>query len=189
GDYLAALDAADQQTRAEVEVLLEQVTSTLAELAAEASRREQELAEREAVAREQAARAVVTEQLKALDPWTDEQRRRFRILNGVGGSLVGLGAVGFGVMAAGLALGENVDVRGSQLTVHDPYSEYARLNQRGRSYNAMAATSGAIGGALLVSGVGLIVVAALERKQARLELERGGSTRVRPSVAGLELRF
>jgi hypothetical protein len=189
GDYLAALDAADQQTRTEVEGLLAQVTSTLAEVQAEAERREQELDEREAVAREQAAKAVVIEQMQDLDPWTDEQRRRFRIFNGVGGSLIGLGAAGLGVMATGLALGESVDVRGSQLTVHDPYSKYAQLRETGRDYNAMAAVGGALGGALLVSGVSLIVVAAVERKRAKLELERSRSTRIRPTGAGLELQF
>jgi hypothetical protein len=191
GDYLASLDAADQQTRAEVETLLEQVTATLAELEAEAARREQALAEREAVAREEAAKAVVIAQMQELDPWTDEQRRRFRLFNGVGGSLIGLGAVGLGVMATGLVLGENVDARGSHLTVHDPYSEYARLREQGRNYNVLATIGGVVGGALLASGVALIVVAVVERKQARRELERG-SVRVGPIrlvTAGLELQF
>jgi hypothetical protein len=189
GDYLAALDAVDQQTRAEVEGLLKQVSDTLAELEAEAERRKQELAEREAIAREEAAKAETIQQMQDLDPWTDEQRRRFRIFNGVGGSLIGLGAAGLGVMATGLVLGENVDVRGSHLTVHDPYSEYARLRETGRDYNVMAAVSGAIGGALLVSGVSMIVVAAVERRRAKLELERGKSARIRPTGTGLELQF
>lgn len=187
GDYLGSLDAADEATRLEVESMLAQVNDTLAELEAAAVQRERELVEREAVAREEAAKAVVIQQMQELDPWTDEQRRRFRALNGVGGSLIGMGGVGFGVMAVGLVLGESVDARGSQLTASDPYSEYAQLRDEGRRYNAMAATNGALGGALLVAGVSLIVVAAIERQQAKRELDE--SVRVRPNLTGLELKF
>ena len=90
-------------------------------------------------------------------------------------------------MATGMALGQNVDVRGSQLTVHNPYSDFASLRDEGRRYNVMAATAGAIAGAALISGVSLVVVAALERKRAKREI--GASARLRPTLTGLELRF
>jgi hypothetical protein len=186
-DYLGSLDAADEQTRTDVEALLAQVNDTLATVEAEAEAREQELVEREAVAREQAAKAVVIEQMQDFDPWTDAQRRRFRMFTGVGGSLLGLSVAGFGVMGTFLVLGERVDSAGSQLTVHDPYSEYAALREEGRRYNTTAAISGALGGALLVSGVSLIVIAVIERKRVKQRLDE--SARVRPTLTGLELSF
>ena len=197
-DALEALDAADEDTRLETEALLREVEAELERREAEAEARERELAEREAQAREQAARELVEQQAAVADPYTEQEQRRFRRMSGLGGALLVTGASGLGVMAMAMALGQRADTLGSQLGVGEPYSEYARIRDEGRAWNATAITTGVVGGALVASGVAVLVVALLERERARQSpaepsarhgLEPRPRLRLNAGANGLELRF
>jgi hypothetical protein len=186
-DYLEALDADDEETRAQTEAMLTDVRAELDRVEAEAKARERELAEREARAREEAAREIVAQQLQNLDPYTEEERRRFRRMTGLGGALLAAGAGSAGVMVVALALGQRVDKRGAALTPGDPYSKYAALRDEGRAWNATATATGIVGGALLASGAAVLIVALLERERARQSISE--AARLRPRLTGLELQF
>jgi len=189
-DYLGDLDTAEVETRAETEAMLVDVRAEIERVEAAAAERERELAEREARAREQAAREIVSQQLEDLDPFTDQQKRRFRRKTGLGGSLLAGGAGATGIMIMALALGESVDRRGAALTAGDPYERYARLRDEGKAWNATAIATGVVGGAMLASGAVVLVLALLERERAwKKIMDAAPSARVGPRGAGLELRF
>jgi hypothetical protein len=106
---------------------------------------------------------------------------------GIGGALLGAGAGTVGVMVVALALGQNVDKRGALLTAGDPHADYAALRDQGQAWNATATATGIVGGALLVSGAAVLIVAVLERERARQSISP--SARLRPRLTGLELKF
>ena len=146
------------------------------------------MVEREAVAREQVVREVETKRLQAIEPWTEQDERRFRLHAGAGGTLAGLGLVSLGTMAAGLALGDRVDQEGEGLLAADPSSppeKFQSLRRQGTAYNRLAWATGAIGGALLISGTTVVIVAAVRRKLGK----KGIRARLYPGAQGLEVRF
>jgi hypothetical protein len=125
--------------------------------------------------------------MQDLDPYTEAERHRFRRMAGLGGALLGAGAGSAGVMVGALALGQRADERGAALTPGDPYSEYAALRDEGQAWNATATATGIIGGALLVSGAAVLIMAVLERERARQSISK--AARLRPRATGLELHF
>jgi hypothetical protein len=90
-----------------------------------------------------------------------------------GGVLVGVGAVGLGVMTGGLVLGENAD----DISGIDPDDKVAREAQfdDGRAANVMAIVGGSLGGvAIVAGGVCLITGAVAWGVTARKKKKEGG---------------
>jgi hypothetical protein len=190
-DHLARLDA-DHPTRAELEAELAKVETELeaveaaeaerARLAAEENRRKAEQAE----AQLEAARAAEREMAERANAEALAQLR-FRTRIGVGSSLAGIGVVSLGAMVAGLALGADVENRGKAADANPetPPEEFQKLHRNGTTYNQMAWATGVIGGAFLISGAVVVIVAMVERGRTR------GNQRaqLRPWMHGLEVQF
>ncbi len=107
--------------------------------------------------------------------------KRRRTLLVTGGTLAGLGVVGLGVMAGGLAMGAAANDL-SELMDDDIEGRRAQFD-RGRAGNVLAWTGGFVGGALLVTGavlVGLGVEAGVRKTAA--------APFVSPHGAGLAVR-
>lgn len=108
--------------------------------------------------------------------------RRLRV---AGGTVLGLGALGLGVLATGLGLGVRADralTAAVALPGDDPGREPAKqaaLLEGGRANDA-ALAGGVIGGVLVVTGAALLVAAAVKQSRAR---------RVRAAGAGLVIAF
>ncbi|MCA9682043.1 MAG: hypothetical protein KC457_07585 [Myxococcales bacterium] len=183
-DHLQTLDPGEVEARFSTQALLDELNDEIAVLEAEEEEREAEIEEAEV----EAAKAEVTEQLKELDPWTDAERRRYRIYAGVGGSLVGLGVVFLETMTVAMVLGAQADQRGSDAAGKNNIGQVQEIRRQGLAYNRLAWSSGVIGGAALISGTALIVVAISQRQAAMDKLEKK-MTRLRPTLGGLELRF
>jgi hypothetical protein len=189
--FLEALDPADTVDRAQIESEREELAAELARL--DAIRAEREEAEaRELAAREAEARALALGELEVEDapPWTEDDRRRTKVYTGVGASLVALGGVSLGLMAVGLVGGATTEQAGQDSIDSLPgdpadytADTWADELRRGRTYNALAWTGGALAVALLSSGTALIAIAATQRRRAGVR----GRARARPT--GLELRF
>jgi hypothetical protein len=198
-DYLDAVDV-DDPARVEIEAELEAVSTELAELEAELARIE--LAAAAAKAATESARAAgETEAEAALSHYKAERaedQRRARV--GIerkwitGGLLIGIGTVSVGTMVAGLALGADADRRGQEVAPERPVNTFDAAEQRrqltillrdGTTYNQIAWTSGIIGGALLISGTMLLVVATLQHERSNTDRH----VRLHPGPSGLEVRF
>ena len=182
-DHLQTLDPGEVEARDSTQALLDELNDEIAVLEAEEEEHEAEIEEAEV----EAAKAEVTEQLKELDPWTDAERRRYRIYAGVGGSLVGLGVVFLETMTVAMVLGAQADQRGADAAAKNS-SQVQEIRKQGLAYNRLAWSTGVIGGAALVSGTALLVVAISQRQAAMDKLEKK-MTRLRPTLGGLELRF
>ena len=185
---LELLDA-DDDIRVNVEEALDDVEAELARLEQERLEREREREREEAAARAEAVRAAKLESAptttEPVDTWTAQDRGRFRVYLGVGGSLVGLGIGGLGAMAAGIALGSDVDRRGAALDASASSEDYQDLRAEGVAYNQMAWITGAIGGALVVTGAALVIVAVVQKRRG----DRPSAARLQPHITGLRLHF
>jgi len=195
-DYLATIDTKDQTTRTKVE-------GTLTELREQIRLAEEREAAVEAAAREEASAAAATAaqadnrqrddtaaqeaavRRKAAERAAERDAKRSRRLMITGGAILGGGAVLLGVMGYGLSRGAQVDRDGAQLKtdgVTDP-QPYIDLREQGFSANQLAVTTAAIGGTLLVVGLGLLVGGATGLKRARRDLAVAPSWH--PGGAGL----
>lgn len=188
-NYLATIDAKDKTTR-------EKVEGTLTEL-----REQIRLAEeREAAARDEANAATAAQaddrerddtaaqqQAAVRRDTAEHDAKRSRRLMITGGVTLGVGAALLGVMGYGLSWGARVDRDGAKLKtdgVTDP-QPYSDLRADGFTANKLAITTAAIGGTLLVVGLGLLVGGATGLKRARRDLAVAPTWH--PGGAGLTL--
>jgi len=194
-NYLATIDAKDKTTR-------EKVEGTLTELREKIRLAEEREAAAEAAAREEAsanaATAAQADDRERDDTAAQQQAavrrdaaghdaKRSRRLMITGGVILGAGAALLGVMGYGLSWGARVDRDGAKLKtdgVTDP-QPYSDLRADGFTANKLAITTAAIGGTLLVVGLGLLVGGATGLKRARRDLAVAPSWH--PGGAGLTL--
>lgn len=185
--YLGPLELLDEQGRAAAEDrrvgLINAITTVEERLQAEA-------AARAATARRERAQAA---------------RRRGRIFTSSGAALTSVGIVGLAVMATGLGLGRATDRRIDTLKadklasgddwslpcIDDPCSAARRgeldpLLARGSASNTLAIVGAVTGGALLATGVTLLVLGRKQQREAR-QLELTPTLAPRASGLGLLL--
>lgn len=176
-NYLKTLGARDKGTIGKVQGTLEDLRAKIQ--AAE----EQEAAEKQAAAERQAAAEAAAREAEAQaeregpeDEVRDEAResaedaaRRARRLMIAGGVLSGLGVALLGVMGYGLARGAQVDRDGQAAKaegVRDP-AIYQDLLRQGLTANRLAIASAAVGGALLITGIGLLGAGGAGHRRSR----------------------
>ena len=157
---------------------------------ARVQRRLQE-AEHKAVAKEQArGRQEDLEERKAQ---LVEEQRRFGVRVKVGGSVAGLGVASLVMAVVGMGLGEGVNRDGLALEDKLDVSEeeVLVLERRGRAYNQLAVATGAIGGALVISGATVLIMAAVRFRRAKEQAQVPALARARvaPGILGVEVRF
>ncbi|MEM9452591.1 MAG: hypothetical protein AAGF11_00330 [Myxococcota bacterium] len=193
--HLEALDPTDREARANTEAELAKIDTELARLEAERAQRAREQIEQEAQVREQArsererqaVQQAQRQEARRQARAREQDRRRFRIFMGVGGGLAGLGVASLGTMAAGLSLGEGIDRQGADLMADPSGSteQFQSLLQQGTTYNRLAIATGVLGGALLLSGTTLIVIAALRYRPK----SSGNKARLRLDLHRMEVQF
>lgn len=168
-----------QETRAQQE---REDTARRAVEEEQARQRRREQAERQARREQERERAERQARL-------DQKRRRFGVYAKAGGSVAGLGVASLVTAAVGMGLGAKVDRDGVELmaTPDARPEEFQDLLRSGRAYNRLAVATTAIGGALVISGATMVVVAAVRLRRA--EAEGSARARVVPSLAGMEVRF
>ncbi|MEM9454637.1 MAG: hypothetical protein AAGF11_10695 [Myxococcota bacterium] len=181
----------DEDAQRQTQEQLDAVEAELQRLEDARVQRKLEEAERTAVAREQARRRQ--EDLEQRKAKLDEKRRRFGVRVKVGGSLAGVGVASLVTAVVGMGLGEGVDRDGLAFDDDPDVSEeeVLVLERRGRAYNQLAVVTGAIGGALAISGVTVIVVASLRLRRAtgEVQAQAPAQARVVPGILGVEVRF
>ena len=173
--HLENLDASNEKAREETQAELAAIEAEFARIEAE---RDQKIRAEEGILREQAL----------ADAAADNNKRIRRIYNTVGGSLLGLGGASMVTLIVALAYGQSRDTLGDTYAVDVtiPQSQYDTLLAQGKAANTAAVVTGVVGGALLVSGVTVVVVGALKYKQHRGKAARD-QARVQPY--GLGFRF
>jgi len=183
--YLGPLELLDEQGRAAAEDRRVGLINTITTVEA---RRQAEAAARAAIARRERAQAA---------------RRRGRSFTIAGAALTGLGVAGLALLGAGLGLGRATDRRIAELKagklaggddwsrpcVDDPCSAARRgeldpLLARGTAGNTLAIVGAVTGGALLATGVTLLI---LGRKQQREARQLGLGPTLAPRASGLGL--
>lgn len=132
-----------------------------------------------------------------IDPAEDNpERRRGARIAAVGGALIGVGAIGLGVMTPFLVRGAQmrdevqaiydvVEARGDGVVTDDEYAEAEYYDGQGRRANAVAIATGVTGGAALITGVALAVVGRKRMRSAKMSV----SPQVSPTTAGLSLHM
>ncbi|NVB38400.1 hypothetical protein G6O69_11210 [Pseudenhygromyxa sp. WMMC2535] len=89
-----------------------------------------------------------------------QARRRYRLEVSLGASATALGAAATWGLALTSALGADIN---RQMSLTSDYETLASLDRRGRTYNRTAVASGVLAGALLATGVALLVDARRHR--------------------------
>lgn len=175
----------NEEARHYAQERLDEVETELQRLEDARKRRERAEAERAAIARENARREQ--EEQKRRQARLDDERRRSGLHVRVGGSVVALGAVSLATSAISMGLGASVDREGARLfdNPNAQPEEFLDLRRRGKTYNRVAIATGALGGALVLSGATVIVVAALRLRKAKHQAH----ARLGTGQYGLEVRF
>lgn len=178
-NYLATIDPSDETTITRVEATLAELREKIrvaeaadtattdtareqAEAAAAAARKQQEEKDAAAARREADARRSAAQR--------EAQKARRLVITGA--AVTGGGAALLGVMAYGLSWGARVDRDGSQAMtdgVTDP-TRYQDLRDQGYTANRLATATAAIGGALVIVGVGLLAGGLVGKRRARRQL-------------------
>lgn len=172
-NYLESVSAKDKVTTTKVQGTLDELREKIA--AAEA----QEAAERQMAAEavqerehaEEAEASADTEGAAAREG-AEREAQRSKRLTIAGGAVAGVGALFLGVMAYGLASGARVDREGAAAKadgVTDP-ARYQELLADGTTANRLAVATAVIGGALVVTGVGLVAAGIAGKRRASREL-------------------
>lgn len=170
----------DSAERSEITAELADTEAKLEELARaerQAQERRDEQIRREAQAKLEAQRQAEVARNRATIR---------KIYNGVGGSLVGLGAGSLAAMSAFLVNGERLDQAGQTMATMAGVDDgaYQALLVRGEIQNKAAVATGVVGGLLTTLGVTLLAVAA-----ARYKPERPRRVALRPAPGGVQVRF
>ena len=193
-NYLKTIDPRDAGTIAKVEATLAELREKIraaeaedsaaadttradAEAAAAAARKEREDREAAAARREADARRSAAAR----------EATRARRLVITGAAVTGGGAVLLGVMAYGLSWGARVDRDGAAAVtdgVTDP-ARYQDLRDQGFAANRLATATAAIGGTLVIVGVGLLAGGLVGKRRAERRL--GLTPTWHPGGAGLGL--
>ncbi len=162
--YLGPLDLLDEQGRVDAEERRIRLIDQIARI--EVSRR-----------RGDAERAAAERQARA-----EKTQKQARLLTNVGAAATALGAAGLGVMATGLGLGSRAEsaidkkaTEYAELPACAPGSaecqrrldELSPLRRQGNSGNIMTVVGATVGGALLITGVTLLLVGRQKRRQAK----------------------
>lgn len=180
--YRATIDPADRETAEDVQKTLDELRSKIAEaearaaasgdaeMQAELAAAERELAEK--MAREEAERRRREQEDAARRAAAEGEVKRYKGLTIAGAAVAAWGAASLGVMAFGLARGSKVDERGESLVkAGDPDpAELRDLLNQGTTANKLAIAFGAVGGALIVTGVGLVAAGTAGYRRARRDL-------------------
>lgn len=173
-----------EQVRAMTEGQITMIENEIQRLKVERIQRERKQAAREAVAHErerqrQMKRAELEARIK-------REHQRFKLFVGLGGSATSLGIVSLGTMVASLALGANIERRGTELAaMRTPRPiDLHSLHNQGTIYNQISWATGVTGGTLLLSGVATMVVT-IRRKRSNGQPKPSFS----PNTGGLEVRF
>ena len=184
-DQLSSLGP-DDPTREDLEALLKEIEAefTVFEEAEARARLEREKAIREnQILRSQQERAEAE----------SKRKRRIRELYpyyGVGGSLVVVGVGSLTVMTVFLARGAKTDRMGRETAgmLHVSKARYQDLLREGEIHNRRAMIAGITGGAVVLSGASLLVVAAIRHKRVLALLEKDEVV-VGPTIGGVRLLF
>ena len=189
-NYLKTIDPRDESTIAKVQATLtelrEKIRVAEAEdsAAADAARDETD-AVAAAVRKEREDRdaAAARREADARRSAAQREATRARRLVITGAAVTGGGAVLLGVMAYGLSWGARVDRDGAKLMtdgVADP-AQYQDLRDQGFTANHLATATAAIGGTLVIVGVGLLAGGLVGKRRAQRQLglapiwHRGGA--------------
>lgn len=187
--YRTTVNPKDKDTAGKVEATLAELREKIrvAEEKEAAAAREQADASDEATER---ARRAEEEKERAAARRAAAERdvKTARRLNITGGVLAGVGAIGLGLMGYGLSSGARLDREGEaarQDGVMD-LELYRGIIADGVTANRIAIVGGAVGGALLVTGLGLVAAGAVKQRRARRELAAAPTWL--PGGAGLVLQ-
>ena len=180
--YLKTIDPRDEGTIARVEATLaelrEKIRAARAEdsAAADAVRADTEAAAAAAAAareeREHREAAVARREADARRGAAAREATRARRLVITGAAVTGGGTVLIGVMAYGLSWGARVDRDGAAAvtdSVTDP-TRYQDLRDQGFAANRLATVTAAIGGTLVIAGVGLLAGGLVSKRRAERQL-------------------
>lgn len=180
--YRETIDPADKETAEDVQKTLDDLRSKIAEAEAraaasgDAKQAEFEAAERERAeqAAQEAAERQRREEAEAARRRATAEReaRRYKGLTIAGAGVAAWGAASLGVMAFGLARGASVDKQGEE-AVAGGMPEQAQLHElldKGNTANKLAIAFGAVGGALIVTGVGLVAAGTAGYNRAKRDL-------------------
>lgn len=177
--YLPMIDPQDRETAAEVGKTLDDLRRRIAEAEAEEARKREaeEAAQREAEAaaqleaeeaRRREAEAARRREEAARPADAPQAPRPRRTLAIAGGVTLGLGALGLGLMAYGLAAGAGVDRRGDAArAAGEGPAVFRELLAEGTRANQIAVGAGVVGGVLVVAGAALLGVGLARRSQGR----------------------
>lgn len=181
--YRETIDPADKETAEDVQKTLDELREKIREAEARAAasgdaavQAEIEAAERERAekaAREEAERRRQEEAAAGKRrAGLEREARRYKGLTIAGAGVAAWGAAALGVMAFGLARGAKVDDRGdAAVAAGDPdQAELQELRQQGTTANKLAIGFGAAGGALILTGVGLVAAGTAGYRRARRDL-------------------
>lgn len=193
-NYLKTIDPSDQGTITRVEATLAELREKIRAAEAEDTRAA-DTARDQAEAAAAADRKQRDEQEAAARRERDARRQRraereatrARRLVITGAAVTGSGAVLLGVMAYGLAWGARVDRDGARAVtdgVTDP-GRFHDLRDQGFTANRLATATAAIGGTLVLVGVGLLVGGVVGQRRARRQL--GLAPTWHPGGAGVGL--
>jgi hypothetical protein len=181
--YRETIDPADKETAEDVQKTLDDLRSKIAEAEAraaasgDAKQAEFEAAERERA--EQAAREAAERQRREeaeaakRRAGAEREARRYKGLTLAGAGVAAWGAASLGVMAFGLARGASVDRQGEEAVAADGAPDQAQLQElldKGNTANKIAIAFGAVGGALIVTGVGLVAAGTAGYNRAKRDL-------------------
>lgn len=195
--YQATIDPSDHENVAAVQRELDALKAKIEE--AERRERESVEAERERLAEAERERLAAAEREEAerrrqeaeaehaqqMEVKREVQRWRARTM--AGGVLLGVGAVGVGLMGYGLAWGASVDRRGEAAVAAGADTAALReLLDEGVVANRLAVGAAIAGGALVLTGVGLVAAGTAGQRRARRGVAAAPTWL--PGGAGLVLR-
>lgn len=176
-DYIEGLPPEDTDSREHAEEALAEVRTQLDEIEAQeaANRPELEFEEPDSLPDDEDSPEPPDEELPPLG-------NGLRIAGGVS---LGLGAVGLATMAGFMARGNSLESEGEELVSQNGPNgdEVGSLLSKGATANKVAIAMGIVGGALTATGVALLVVDAVKRKNRNMAF----APVVTPRFAGFHL--